>query len=206
MRSSPRPEAIPTALTLGLASLPSGVVAAAAAPDWTATAPILSMVSVVVVSATAALVMTCVLLHYETLRLLSYRLVHFYAKRRRRILMLVVALLVLAVVKIWPFGAGYYWLLRDPSYGSLHGPEFRPGEWVDHIYFSAVIYATLGLGDLIPSGSIRYLVGTDTLVGFTLISWSAAFTFFGMDRFWRDGTERRHRQADGPDQRRWPGG
>lgn len=173
--------------------------AATAADTWTPTAPILSMISLVVVATTAALVMACVLLHYEVLRLLSYVLVHFHGKRRRRILMLVIALLMLAVAEIWLFGAGYYWLLRDPAYGSLHGPAFRPDEWVDHIYFSAVIFTTLGLGDLIPSGSVRFLVGTEALVGFTLISWSAAFTFLEMERFWRDGTERRHRQAYGPD-------
>lgn len=172
---------------------------ASAAETWAPTAPILSVISLVVVVTTGALVMACVLLHYETLRLLSFLLVHFHGKRRRRILMLVVALLVLATAEIWLFGAGYYWLLRDPAYGSLHGPAFRPDEWVDHIYFSAVIFTTLGLGDLTPSGSIRFLVGTEALVGFTLISWSAAFTFLEMERFWRDGTERRHREAYGPD-------
>ena len=67
------------------------------------------------------------------------------------------------------------------------------------MYFSASIYTTLGLGDFVPSGSIRFLVGMQALVGFTLISWSAAFTFLEMERFWRDSTARRHRAAYGPD-------
>lgn len=196
----PRPLAWPPLLRWSFVLL-LAAGSASAAETWTPTAPILSMISLVVVVTTGAMVMACVLLHYETLRLLSYLLVHFHGKRRRRILMLVVALLMLATAEIWLFGAGYYWLLRDPAYGSLHGPGFRPDEWVDHIYFSAVIFTTLGLGDLTPSGSIRFLVGTEALVGFTLISWSAAFTFLEMERFWRDSTERRHREAYGTDRR-----
>jgi hypothetical protein len=160
-------------------------------------APLLSMVSLWIVTTTVLLVVGCVLLHYETLRLLSYMLLRFHGKRRRRILLLVLALVGLATLEIWLFGLGYYWLLSNPGYGALHGPG-RIDEFLDYVYFSAVIHTTLGLGDLVPSGSIRFLVGTQALVGFTLISWSAAFTFLEMERFWRDSTERRHRAAYGP--------
>jgi hypothetical protein len=57
--------------------------------------------------------------------------------------------------------------------------------FLDSIYFSAVCYTTLGLGDIIPAGAIRFLVGTETLTGFVLITWSASFTFVEMERFWR---------------------
>ncbi len=53
------------------------------------------------------------------------------------------------------------------------------------VYFAAVTFSTLGLGDLVPSGTIRFMVGTESLVGFVLISWSAAFTYLEMERFWR---------------------
>lgn len=168
-------------------------------------APLLSVVSLLVVTTTVLLVIGCVLLHYETLRLLSYVLLRLHGKRRRRILILVLALVALATVEIWLFGLGYYGLLSDPGYGALHGPG-RVDEFVDYVYFSAVIYTTLGLGDLVPSGSIRFLVGTQALVGFTLISWSAAFTFLEMERFWRDSTERRHRAAYGTGHGRDDGG
>jgi hypothetical protein len=162
------------------------------------------MISLLVVGTTGLLVMGCVLLHYETLRLLSYVLLRFHAKRRRRILLLVIALLALAVVEIWLFGIGYYVLLTRPGFGALHGPG-QADQLVDYVYFSAVIYTTLGLGDLVPSGSIRFLVGMQALLGFTLISWSAAFTFLEMERFWRDSTAQRHRVAYGPKSDRPPG-
>jgi len=176
----------------------------AAAYEPLRNAPLVSWVSLIIVATTIGLVVGCVLLHYETLRLLSFVLLKLHGKRRRRILILVLALVVLATVEIWLFGAGYYLLLRDPSYGALHGPG-RVDEFLDYVYFSAVIYTTLGLGDLIPSGSIRFLVGTQALVGFTLISWSAAFTFLEMERFWRDSTALRHRAAYGDDHARRDG-
>ncbi len=168
-------------------------------------APLLSLVSLLIVATTVLLVVGCVLLHYETLWLLSYVLLRLHGKRRRRILILVLALVALATAEIWLFGLGYYSLLADAGYGALHGPG-RVDEFLDYVYFSAVIYTTLGLGDLVPSGSIRFLVGTQALVGFTLISWSAAFTFLEMERFWRDSTERRHRAVYGTDHGRDGGG
>jgi hypothetical protein len=190
------------------AVLASASTPALAAGDYqpVPTAPIWSAITVLVVSVTGALIVGCVLLHYETLRLLSLVLLRLHGKRRRRILILVLALLTLATIEIWLFGLGYYWLLSDAAYGALHGPGVQQDRLLDYVYFSAVIYTTLGLGDLIPSGSIRFLVGTQALVGFTLISWSAAFTFLEMERFWRDSTERRHRAAYGPDHDRHPGG
>jgi hypothetical protein len=56
---------------------------------------------------------------------------------------------------------------------------------LDSVYFSAVCYTTLGLGDIVPTGAIRFLVGTESLTGFVLITWSASFTFVEMERYWR---------------------
>jgi hypothetical protein len=194
---------LPALLAAGPAALAAGI---APGPESSAhfvpvpTAPLWSSITAVVVSVTGVLVIGCVLLHYETLRLLSYVLLRFHQKRRRRILVLVLALLALSVVEIWLFGFAYRWLLEDPAYGALHGPTAGSDRLVDYVYFSSVIFSTLGLGDLVPSGTIRFLVGTEGLLGFTLISWSAAFTFLEMERFWRESTARRHelaRERDG---------
>ena len=56
---------------------------------------------------------------------------------------------------------------------------------LDCVYFSAVCYTTLGLSDIAPIGAIRFLVGTETLAGFLIITWSASFTFVEMERYWR---------------------
>jgi Ion channel len=74
------------------------------------------------------------------------------------------------------------------------------------VYFSAVIHTTLGLGDLVPSGSIRFLVGAQAVAGFTLLPWSALPTLLAMERFWRAGSAGRHRAACGADRGRAAGG
>ena len=56
---------------------------------------------------------------------------------------------------------------------------------LDFVYFSATVYTTLGFGDLVPTGAVRFLAGTEAVTGFLLISWSASFTFLEMQRFWK---------------------
>jgi Ion channel len=73
------------------------------------------------------------------------------------------------------------------------------------VYFSMVIHTTLGLGDLVPPGSIRLLVGAQALVGCTLPPWSAPFTFLAMARYGREGSDGRHRVACGADRGRAAG-
>jgi len=94
---------------------------------------------------------------------------------------LIFGLLALHIAEIWMFGFGYL-LLVDGQMSDVHGAN---GGLLDFVYFSAVVYSTLGLGDLIPSGAIRFMTGTEALAGFLLITWSASFTFLEMQRFWR---------------------
>lgn len=56
----------------------------------------------------------------------------------------------------------------------------------DFVYYSAMVYTTVGFGDLIPAGPIRMMTGTEALAGLALITWSASFTYLQMQRVWRD--------------------
>lgn len=47
--------------------------------------------------------------------------------------------------------------------------------WMDYLYFSLVNYNTLGLGDIYPTGHLRFLAGVEAVNGFLLISCSATF-------------------------------
>lgn len=47
-------------------------------------------------------------------------------------------------------------------------------------YFSLVNYTSLGLGDIYPTGHLRFMAGLESLNGFLLISCSAAFIFLLM--------------------------
>lgn len=139
--------------------------------------------SLAVVLATAAVVMACVLLHYEAFILLTRRLNRMHGEvRRRRILLLIPSLIALHVAEIWLFALSYFVL----SLGNDIGSTVRgAGGLLDLVYFSATVYTTLGFGDLIPQGAIRFLTGTQAITGFLLISWSASFTFLEMQRYWK---------------------
>ena len=73
----------------------------------------------------------------------------------------------------------------------LYALGFRVGEWagvggfaqkninsiMDVFYFSVVNYTSLGLGDIYPTGHLRFLAGVEALNGFLLISCSASTIF-----------------------------
>jgi hypothetical protein len=56
---------------------------------------------------------------------------------------------------------------------------------LDYVYLSFVTYTTVGYGDLVASGYLRYLTGVEALVGLILITWSASFLFIEMGKYWR---------------------
>ena len=135
--------------------------------------------------ATAIAVVVCVLLHYEGLRLLSDRLPTPRHYHRRRIIALILSLLLLHVIEVWIFGGAYYVFLHLGGYGELVG---APGaSFIDCIYFSASVFTTVGFGDIYPVGAIRTMTGTEGIVGLTMITWSASYTFVEMLKTWDKG-------------------
>jgi len=145
---------------------------------------IFSAHGVAAVAVTAGVVIACVLVHYEAFALLQKLLGSLHPHvRRRRILVLMFGLLTLHIAEVWLFGLGYYVLIDGQSVSRLLGSQ--GGGLLDFVYFSAVVYTTLGLGDLVPTGAIRFMTGTEALTGFLLITWSASFTFLEMQRFWK---------------------
>jgi hypothetical protein len=55
---------------------------------------------------------------------------------------------------------------------------------MEYLYFSSVIFTSLGIGDAYPMGHIRFLAGIEALNGLLLIAWSASFTFLAMGNLW----------------------
>ncbi len=74
------------------------------------------------------------------------------------------------------------------GFGTLAGDVNRGSGWfVDHFYFSIASYTTLGIGDILPQGALRLLVGVEALNGLVLVAWSASFTYLVMERCWGTG-------------------
>ena len=138
-----------------------------------------------VVLGSFAIVSLCVVLHYEVLSACNRYLAKLSHRRRRRVLLLMFIILSTHVAEIWLFGAGYMLFASDGTLGALIG---LPATGLpDFVYFSAVTYATVGFGDVVPVGAIRFLAGTESLTGFVMITWSASYTFLEMQRDWRPG-------------------
>ncbi|EGG99066.1 Protein yfbU [gamma proteobacterium IMCC2047] len=51
-------------------------------------------------------------------------------------------------------------------------------------YHSFVTYTSLGFGDIIPTGYLRFITGIEALAGLVLIAWTASFVYVEMRRFW----------------------
>ncbi len=129
-------------------------------------------------------VVVCVLLHYEVLKWLSHFLSHLRKLHRTRVLILILGLMIVHLIEIWLYALGYGLVDRRGTFGHLQG-KLQEG-WLDYVYFSFVTYATVGYGDIVPVGPIRFLAAQEALSGVVLIAWSASFTFLEMGRFWRE--------------------
>ena len=123
----------------------------------------------------------CVILHYEALRFLS-RTVGMHVHKRIGVLIVMLGLLVAHLFDIALFAWVYLLMQRDTGMGYIKGVD--ENNFFDFIYFSSVVYTTVGFGDLVPTGAIRMLSAAEGLAGFALITWSASFTFLAMQRLW----------------------
>jgi len=133
--------------------------------------------------ATGFIVASSVLVHYEGLHWLANRLTRWPGVRRRKVLFGVYGVIILHVAEIWMFGACVWMLTHFPNAGVILGAV--DAGLLEAVYLSATTFTTLGFGDVPPSGPIRFLTGTESVVGFILITWSASFLFLEMQEFWR---------------------
>jgi len=136
----------------------------------------------VVVLATIAIVGICVGLHYEVLSICNRYLPALSYRPRPRVLILICVVLLAHIAEIWVFGIGFYLLAGNEAFGALAG--LPTADLPDFVYFSAITYATVGFGDAVPIGAIRFLAGVEALTGFVMITWSASYTFLEMQRDW----------------------
>lgn len=136
-----------------------------------------------VVTVTLLVIAAAIGLHYEVLRACMRFLPQMSHRRRRRVLILIFVILITHSAEIWLFAIGYFFLLDFHMIGALAGTT-PIVELVDYAYYSAMVYTTVGFGDVFPSGPIRFMTGMEALTGLVLITWSASFTFLEMQRDW----------------------
>lgn len=142
----------------------------------------------IVAVTTAVIVLLCVGLHYEALSGCSRYLPQLIEKRRRRVSVVILVVLATHLLEMWLFAFGYYFLVYMES-GALAATDLLAGDatvdsMLDYAYFSAMVYTTVGFGDVIPRGPIRLMTGMEALTGLVMITWSASYTFLEMQRDW----------------------
>ncbi len=123
-----------------------------------------------------------VIIHYEFLFQLSSLIPKMKIKHRFRIVLGVFGALTAHAAEIWVFAFAYYFMHQSEGWGNLEG-HFT-GSLMDCVYFSFTTFTTLGFGDIEPIGDLRYLTGIEALTGLVLITWTASFLYFEMQRFW----------------------
>ena len=132
-----------------------------------------------------AIIAVAVMIHYEFLFRLSATIPALKMPHRYRIVVGVFGALVAHSIEIILFALAYYFLPQLEGWGYLDG-NFDGSIW-SCIYFSYTSFTTLGVGDIIPHGHIRHLVGLESLTGLLLITWTASFLYFEMQRHWGRG-------------------
>ncbi len=124
--------------------------------------------------------------HYRALRWIS-RLVPAFPDTQVLVLAIVLLIYAVHLLEIALY-AGAYWLVVEVLHiGTLHLNPLAGlpvSGFMEYLYYSAVVYTSLGLGDIYPIGHVRFLTGVEVLNGLLLIAWSGSFTFLAMGRLW----------------------
>ncbi len=130
------------------------------------------------------LIALIVLIHYEALRILSVLIPRLSISYRLRVLCGVLGALTAHVIEVWVFGFGYYFVQTYTNLGGFSGAY--SGSLLDSVYFSFSAYTSLGFGDIVPIGGLRFTAGLEGLVGLVLIAWSASFLYLEMTQYWKE--------------------
>ena len=128
------------------------------------------------------IVVAVVLIHYEFLYRITRIIPKMKIRHRFRIVIGVLSAIAAHTIEIIIFAAAYYILHPIGELGHLSGNY--DGSFQDSIYYSFTTFTTLGFGDIVPFGQIRYLTGLESLTGLVLITWTASFLYFEMQRYW----------------------
>jgi hypothetical protein len=143
---------------------------------------VLDLLRNILISVLMVISTTCIF--YEILRLCWEKLPKLKTAPRKRIIFVVLTIFFAHTVSIWTYGSVYYLMVEHLNLGSFREIGSETTSYLSYIYYSAEVYASLGLGDLVPEGAFRFITGVEALNGLILIGWSVSFTYLAMEKFW----------------------
>ncbi len=125
---------------------------------------------------------------YEIQYVVWQHLPNMTIPRRMRILVVMAAVFFGHIACIWVYGGAYYLIINYTEWGTLTGSGIDEGFYdfgfFSCLYYSAITYTSLGLGDVLPTNGLRMLSGVEVLNGLVLIGWTVSFIFLTMEKFW----------------------
>lgn len=130
------------------------------------------------------IVTTAVIIHFEMLSRLSKMMPRLTIRYRFRVVIGICGALLAHTIEIWLFTFAYYLMIMSGKFGTLWGVEEL--DLANCAYFSFITYTTLGYGDIVPQGQLRFLAGLESLTGLVLITWTASFSFYQMQKYWSE--------------------
>ena len=143
------------------------------------------------------LVVACILIHYEVMRLTADILLPrlTLVPRRAHVVFGICACFIAHTIEVWLFAGVYYVLAIETDSG--FADESRRA-FLDYLYFSTETYTSLGFGDIeLLTNDLRLLAGIEAMIGLVLIAWTASFNYFMMERYWREHPRwNRHESGD----------
>ncbi len=135
-----------------------------------------------------ALLLTTSALVYETLAILWDHLPKLRIGRLR-VAVVVAGVFATHIICIWLYALVYYILLNHADIGGFAGESIEAGYYgtdlFSVVYYSTITYTSLGFGDVIPTGGLRFLSGIETLNGLVLVGWTVSYAFLAMQHFWK---------------------
>jgi len=137
---------------------------------------------IVAVLLALSMVLVTFIFHYRVLLLLGAKVPALHGSTEFQVLIIVIVLFFTHVAEIAFYALVYELSVSKLALGIFQGAPVA--DFMTHLYYSGVIYTSLGLGDIYPEGHIRFITAVETLNGFLLITWSASFTFLAMGRLW----------------------
>ena len=135
-----------------------------------------------IIALNTVVIATVVVIHYEFMYRFTLLMPRMKIRHRFRIVLGVFGALVAHAIEIWIFALSFFWMHHADGWGEFDG-NFE-GTLLDCVYFSFTTYTTLGFGDVVPHGELRYLTGLEALTGLLLITWTASFLYLEMTRYW----------------------
>jgi hypothetical protein len=128
------------------------------------------------------LLIACVLVHYEALRVIGSAALAI-RDHRRAVLVVIFGVVAAHLTEIALYAVAL-WLGHRLGLGALIG--ISAPHATQYFFLSAETYTTLGMGDIYPSGDLRLIAALEPLIGMLLIGWSGSYTYLAVQRYWVD--------------------